>query len=150
MPDVSLGITYTRQQNIDVIPQQLFTAGVIMTWQDPWDWGRRKIERSEKALIRQKACNGLEETKSQILVDVNMKYRDLQDALSLLDADRIAVNAQEEKRRITMNRYKESASLLKDVLEADTSLADANRQYLQDQLAAATARAKLDQAIGED
>ena len=150
VPDVSLGITYTRQQNIDVVPQELLTAGVIVSWQEPFDWGRRKLEQQEKARIVEKAKNGLEETRSQVLVDVNAKYRDLQDALSLLDADRLEVQAQEEKRRITMNRYKENASLLKDVLEADTALADANRQYLQDQLAAATAQAKLSEAIGED
>lgn len=150
IPDVSLGVTYTRQQNIDVVPQELLTAGVIVSWQDPFDWGRRKLEQSEKTRTVEKANNGLQEARSEILVDVNTKYRNLQDALFLLDADRLAVKAQEEKRRITMNRYKESASLLKDVLEADTSLADANRQYLQDQLAAATAKAKLDQAIGED
>lgn len=150
IPDVSLGITYTRQQNIDVVPQQLITAGVIVTWQEPFDWGRRKLERLDKARTVQQADNGLEETKSQIIVDLNTKYRDLQDALDLLSADRAAVNAQEEKRRIAMNRYKESTGLLKDVLEADTALADANRQYLQDQLAASTARAKLDQAAGEE
>ncbi|MEN6357633.1 MAG: TolC family protein [Armatimonadota bacterium] len=150
IPDVSLGVTYTRQQNIDVVPQELITAGIIATWQDPFDWGRKKLERSEKARIAEKANNGLQETKSQVLVDVNMKYRNLQDALSLLDADRLDVKAKEEKRRVTMNRYKENSSLLKDVLEADTDLADANRQYLQDQLAAATARAELDQAVGED
>ncbi|MCE5324405.1 TolC family protein [bacterium] len=149
-PDISLGLTYTRQQNIDVVPQELITAGVIVSWQDPFDWGRRKLERSEKSRIVEKANNGLQETKSQVLVDVNMKYRNLQDALSLLDADRLEVKAQEEKRRVTMNRYKENSSLLKDVLEVDTSLADANRQYLQDQLDAATARAQLDQAVGED
>ena len=150
VPDVSVGLTYTRQQNIDVVPQEILTAGVIVTWQDPFDWGRRGIERSEKARIVEKANNGVQETVSQVQVDVNTKYRDLQDALSLLDAGRLAVNAQEEKRRVTVNRYKENASLLKDVLEADTALADANRQYLQDQLTAATARAKLDQAIGGD
>lgn len=149
-PDVSLGVTYSRQQNIDVIPQQLITAGVILTWQDPFDWGRRKLECNEKSRIAQQACNGLEEAKSQILVDVNTRYRDLQDAMSLLDADRLEVNAQAEKRRVTMNRYKENSSLLKDVLEADTALSDANRQYLQDQMAASTARAKLDQSIGEE
>lgn len=148
-PDVSLGITYTRQQNIDVVPDQLITAGAIVTWSDPFDWGRRKLERLDKAETVRQADNGLEEAKSQILADLNAKYRDLQDALSLVEVDRLQVNAQEEKRRITMNRYKENASLLKDVLEADTALADANRQYLQDQLAASTAAAKLDQAMGE-
>jgi len=147
-PDVSLGLNYTRQQNIAIIPQQLITAGVVVTWQEPFDWGRRNIERSEKARTVQQADNGLEEAKSMIQVDVNMRYRELQDALSLLDTDRIEIKAKEEKRRIAANRYKESAGLLKDVLEADTDLADANRQYLSDQLAASSAQAKLDQAIG--
>lgn len=149
-PDVSLGLTYTKLQNIDVIPQDMLTAGVIVTWNEPFNWGKKKQECEEKAKIVEQADNGLNEAKSQIEVDVNSKYRDLQDALSQLDVDRAEVNAKQEKRRITMNRYKENASLLKDVLEADTDLSDANRQYIQDQLAVSTARAKLDQAIGEE
>jgi outer membrane protein TolC len=150
IPDVSIGVTYTLQQNIDVVPRELFTAGVIATWQDPFDWGRRRMERSEKARTSEQAENGLEEARSQVLVDLNARYRELQDAISLIDADRLDIKAKQEKRRVSMNRYKESAGLLKDVLEADTALADSNRQCLQDQLAASTASAKLDQAIGEE
>ena len=149
-PDVSLGVTYTRLQNIDVVPEQLLTAGVILTWNEPFDWGKGRHERLEKTRTVEQADNGLQESKSQVTVDVSAKYHELMDALSLLDVDKAEVNANQEKRRITMNRYKENASLLKDVLEADTTLADANRRYLQDQLAVSAARARLDQAIGED
>jgi outer membrane protein TolC len=149
-PEFSVGFTYTRFQNIEVIPDQLLTAGVVATWNEPFDWGRRKQERAEKAKNVQEAANGLEEARAEVTVDVDAGYRDLIDAISLLDADSAAVRAKEEKRRVAMNRYKENAALLKDVLESDTELADANRQYLDDQLAVSTAGAKLDQAIGED
>lgn len=149
IPDVGVGITYVRQYNIDVLPQDFLAAGVIINWQDPFDWGRRKLEVSEKVRVAEKAVNGLQETQSQVVADVNTRYRTLEDALSLLNADRLQVKAQEEKLRITTNRYRENASLLKDVLEADAALADANRQHLEDQMSAATARALLDQAIGD-
>lgn len=149
-PDLSLAVTYTRFQNIEVIPDQLLTAGVVATWKEPFDWGRRKNEREEKARAVEQASNGLDEAISEVSADVNARFRELQDSLSLMEADEAAVKAKEEKRRVTMNRYKENASLLKDILQADTELADANRQLIEDQMAAATARAKLDQAIGED
>lgn len=148
IPDVSVGISYTQQLDIAVVPQRIVSAGVIVCWQDPVDWGRRRLEREQKATTIVQADTGLAEARARVQADVNARYRALQDALALLDADRVEIHAQEEKRRVTMNRYTESTNLLKDVLEADTALANAHRQYLQDQLDASTARAKLDEAIG--
>jgi len=51
---------------------------------------------------------------------------------------------------VMSNRYRVQASLLKDVLQAQTSLADANFQYQKALLGFWTAKAEFEKATGED
>ena len=47
------------------------------------------------------------------------------------------------------NQYKEKAALLKDVLQAESELAEANTQFQDAILSAWTAQAQLDKAMGQ-
>ena len=70
--------------------------------------------------------------------------------LSALGATSLAQEAAREKLKVTTNRYQQKAALLKDVLEDQERLADADRQQQQALLSAWTARADLERALGED
>ena len=83
-------------------------------------------------------------------MDVNNSLRELQETRELIRSSQLAREAAQEKVRVTLNKYAQHAALLKDTLEAQAALADANRQY---QLALSsfwTARADFDKALGEE
>ena len=89
----------------------------MLTW-EPFDWGRRRNDVAEKAKTVEQARNGLRETESQIAVEVGAKYRKWQEAALLLKAARTGHEAATEQFRVTSNKYKEEAALIKDLLQA--------------------------------
>jgi outer membrane protein TolC len=115
-----------------------------------FDWGRKKREVSEKARTVSQAENSLRETESQVLLEVNDRFRRLQETCQLI---RIASLAQTQARanvQMASYKYRLEAVLLKDVLQAQTSLADADYEYQKALLSFWTAKADFEKAIGED
>lgn len=147
IPDVSLTLSYVSPQNINFVPRQIATAGVLVSW-EPFDWGRKKRELAEKSRTIEQAEQAERETESAIIVEVNSQFRKLQQAQRLLAIGRLAEETAREQLRVASNRYTAQAALLKDVLHAQTALADANHQYNQALLAFWTARADFEKAIG--
>ena len=149
IPDVSLNFNYQSAQNIYFMPKHNASIGLAVVW-EPFDWGRKRWELSEKDKSLDQARNGLHETQNQVLMEVNGKYRQLQQARSLLTIGQLAQETARENVRILSNRYSMQAALLKDVLQAQTSLTESHHQYRQALLAFWMARADFQKAIGED
>jgi outer membrane protein TolC len=149
IPDVSLSFSYVTPQNINFVPRQIATVGVTLSW-EPFDWGRRKRELAEKRRIVEQADLSVRETESAVLVEVNTKFRKLQQTHQLLAIGRLAEETALEQVRVASNRYTAQAALLKDVLSAQHALAEANHQYQQALLAFWTARADFEKATGGD
>jgi len=147
IPDVSLNFIYASPQNINFVPRQVASIGVAMNW-EPFDWGRKKREIAEKSRTIEQAQLSLSETESAVLIEVNSKFRKLQETRQLLAIGQLAEETAREQLRVASNRYTVKAALLKDVLHAQTALADANHQYQQALLAFWTARADFEKAIG--
>ena len=63
---------------------------------------------------------------------------------------RLSRETAREKLRVTMNQYKQQTVLLKNVLQADTSLAETNRQYEDALLSFWKAKADFEKALGEE
>ena len=106
------------------------TAGFLLTW-EPFDWGRKRNNIREKANTVQQARNGVGETESQINVEVGAKYRKWREAYLLLEASRTAHEAAVEQLRVTTNKYREHAALLKDFLQAQARSSETNSDYQQ-------------------
>ena len=66
----------------------------------------------------------------------------------LVELTRLTQEAAQEKVRTTTNRYKEQSALLKDVLQAQTSLEETRDQYEQAILSLWVASADFEKAIG--
>ncbi|HMV85816.1 MAG TPA: TolC family protein, partial [Blastocatellia bacterium] len=107
-----------------------------------------KRELAEKSRTIEQAEQAERETESAVIVEVNSQFRKLQQAQRLLAIGRLAEETAREQLRVASNRYTAQAALLKDVLHAQTALADANHQYNQALLAFWTARADFEKAIG--
>ncbi|WP_447598249.1 TolC family protein [Nitrospira sp. Nam80] len=150
LPALDLTFNYISLQNVgQVLPSQIVTAGVWLTW-EPFDWGRKQQELAGKRRALTQAQNGVVETEAQAQVDVRNRYRTLLQAQALLPAKRLAKETVQEKLRITKNRYAQKAALLKDVLQAQSDLLDAEAQYSQALSGYWSAKADFSKAIGED
>lgn len=68
----------------------------------------------------------------------------------MLRIARLSQEAAKANVKIASNKYGVQAALLKDVLHAQTSLADANYEYQKALLAFWTAKADFEKAPGED
>jgi outer membrane protein len=149
IPDLSLSLRYQGINNVQVLPQNVTTAGFYLSW-EPFDWGRRHNKVVEAAKTVEQAHNGIQETDSQVAVEVGSKYRKWQEASLLLKASRIAHEAAAEQLRVTGNKYKEQAALLKDLLQAQTQSSETNFQYQQALSSYWSAFAELRKAMGEE
>src|SRR6266576_3625405 len=150
IPDVSVGFTSLSLRNFDeVVPRNIASVGVVMSW-EPFDWGRKKRQLSEKSKTIEQAENSLKETEDQVLIDVGDKFRRLQQTQQALRVARLSQDAEREALRVTQGRYKFEAALLTEVLQSQARLAEANNQYQQALLSFWTAKAELEKALGQD
>ena len=150
LPDVSLNFNYFSPFNFsDFLPKNVAHVGILVEW-DVFDWGRKKHELAAKSRTIEQAANSLRETENRVVIDVNSRYRKLQETSQLLRVTRLAQEAAAANVTVVSNRYRVQASLLKDVLQAHTSLADANYQYQKALLGFWTAKAEFEKATGED
>jgi len=149
IPDLSLSLRYQGINNVRVLPANVTSAGFYLNW-EPFDWGRKRNAVAEKTKTLDQARNGLQETNSQVAVEVGLKYRKWRDSSLLLQAARINHEANAEQLRVTTNKYKEKAALVRDVLDAQAHSADADFQYKQALSNYWTSLADLRRAMGEE
>ncbi|HKZ81144.1 MAG TPA: TolC family protein [Pyrinomonadaceae bacterium] len=124
IPDVSLTFNYISTFNYsDFVPRSVSGLGVQVE-REIFDWGRKKREVSEKARTVSQADNNLLEIESQVLMEVNDRYRRLQESCQLIRIARLAQTQARANVQMAAYKYRLEAVLLKDVLQAQTSLAD--------------------------
>ena len=134
---------------MQVLPQNVATAGFLLTW-EPFDWGRRHNKIVEKTKTVEQARNGIQETESKVAVEVGAKYRKWYDASLLLKASHTAHEAAAEQLRVTSNKYKQEAALLRDLLQAQAQSSETNFEYQQALSSYWSAFAELRKAMGEE
>ena len=149
IPDIAIQAGYFTTANINFLPQNVGSLGGLLTWQ-PWDWGEKRHKVRQAALAEQQAELSLEDTREQILLDVNSKFRHLREARSHLSVAEAIRDAEIEKMRNQKEAYSQQAILLSDLLKQQSSLADAEGQYHQAVLAYWSARADFQKSLGEE
>ncbi|MCW3096469.1 MAG: hypothetical protein JWL77_2087 [Chthonomonadaceae bacterium] len=151
LPDLSLAVSYSGLgSGINGLPDHIWTAGFLLSWKAPFDWGRRKHEIAEKTLGVAQAHLAYEEARSAAQVDVNNQIRREHAAGDLLRAAQAAQTAASERVRVALDQYQAKQILLKDVLQAQAALADTDRQTQDAGLAYRTAQAELRRALGAE
>ena len=147
IPDLSVGFRFSSVENVKLLPQNLLQAGFLLTW-EPFDWDRKKREMDENAKTAQQARHGLNEAQDKVLVEVGDQFRKLRQARQLLLAAQLGQETARENVRVLNVRYEQQESLFKDVLQAQSSLADADDQYQKALLSFWTAKADFERAVG--
>jgi outer membrane protein TolC len=149
IPDFGIAVSYMGIQNVQVLPTNVGVAGFALTW-EPFDWGRRHNRVREKSNTLAQAHNGAQETGSQIGVEVGSKYRKWKEAALLLKATRTDHEAAAEECRVTSNKYKEQAALIRDLLQAQARSSETSFQYQQALSSYWSSLADLRRAMGEE
>jgi outer membrane protein TolC len=145
IPDVDLKVQYLSPFGVATLPKNIAAAGVQVTW-DVFDWGRRKQELAVKDVVIKQARNALETTQSQVLIEVESRYRKLEESRRMLQVVEMAQTAARERVRIAKDRYDGEATLLKDLLEAQAAKADTDYQHQQALSSYLSAQADFDRA----
>jgi outer membrane protein TolC len=149
IPDVSIQASYFSPANINFLPQNIGSVGVLLTWQ-PWDWGEKRHKVRQAALAEQQAGLSVEDTREQVLVDVDSNFRHLRETRSHLAVTEALRDAEAERLRNQKEAYSQRSILLSDLLKQQSSLADAESQYHQAVLAYWSARADFQKTLGEE
>ncbi len=149
IPNISFSMSYTRAVNLEPLPENMAFAGFMMTW-EVFDWGRKRRELAAKTETLAQTRNTTRETESQVMIDVNSKFRNLQATRSQLQASRASQDAAREKLKEMTDKFKNNTALLKDVLQAQTNLAEADSKYQQALSSFWTTKAEFEKATGEE
>ncbi len=149
IPDVSIQASYLSPANINFLPQNIGSVGALLTWQ-PWDWGEKRHKVRQAALAEQQAGLSLEDTREQILVEVDSNFRHLREARAHLAVTEAIRDAETERLRNQKEAYSQRSILLTDLLKQQSSLADAESQYHQAVLAYWSAQADFQKTLGEE
>src|SRR5215472_9264393 len=149
IPDVGAAFHYTSPFNTSILPTNIAAAGFEMRW-EPFEWGRRRDEVKQKDIVVEQSKYQLDEARSQVLLEVDSSFRKLAESRSLLAVTEAARAAANEKLREVNDKFKQSAALLRDVLDQQATVATADKDYEESLLAFWSAKASFEKALGEE
>jgi outer membrane protein TolC len=149
IPDVAIQASYVSPANINFLPQNVGSVGALLTWQ-PWDWGEKRHKVRQAVLAEKQAGLSAEDTREQILLEVDSNFRHLREAHAHLAVTEALRDAETEKMRNQKEAYSQQSILLSDLLKQQSSVADAESQYHQAVLAYWSARADFQKTLGEE
>ncbi|MEM6583236.1 MAG: TolC family protein [Pseudomonadota bacterium] len=148
LPDLDLSLRYTRLYDTALIPDTEAYVGLRARW-EIFDWGRKKSELASKNARIQSAENSARNLKDRVAIDVRRSFRSIAEAEQAVEVARLSQAAARDKLRVLMNQYKQQATLLQNVLDAESDLDRANNAYNRAVLSVYRAQAELERAVGD-
>ena len=121
-------LRYLHPATSDRLPQNVALVGVELNW-EPWDWGQKRQEAAEREKAMQQAKTTAAELRSRIILDVNTRFRRLEETKMQLRVTNLGLDAARERLQVTTTRYAEGSVLLADVLQSQAAVAAAHDRY---------------------
>ena len=149
IPEVALMVSNAMPFNNDVLPTNMTSAGISMSY-EPFTWGRRKAEMTEKRHALEQAENALRDKRSAATVQIAALLRKTEEAAAQIAVRRLEAEAASERLRVTKTKFQQLAARPDEVFNASASLTHAAAREQEAISAYWTARADYEQAIGED
>ena len=149
IPDVSLSVSRTTPIHVDVLPDNLTSAAVVVSW-EPFTWGRRSAELAQKRLIVEQAENTLADKRAIAAVEIAAQRRKLEDATAQIGVRHLELEATRERLRVTKVKFEQHAARPDELFAASASLTQAAARQQEAVSAYWTARADYEKAIGEE
>lgn len=149
LPDLDVSVHYLSPFGVNFVPTNVAGLGLEFNW-EPWDWNRRKHEVNEKTIKVEESKVNLDETKSQVLLNVDKEFREVHEAQVAVAVAAAARESSREKLREVTEQYGQKTKLLRDVLQQQASVEKANSEYKEALASFWSARAQLQKAMGEE
>jgi len=149
IPDVGIAFNYVSNFNVDVLPRNMTSIGFELKW-EPWDWGRRKDIVNQKKVTETQAQTQLHDAQARVLMDVNTRFRKLEESRMLISVAQAERDAAQQRLREVTNKYEQQSVLLSDVLHQQASAAGASDDYQQALLGFWSAKSEFEKSLGED
>jgi outer membrane protein len=149
IPDVGIAFNYASNFNVDVLPRNMTSIGFELKW-EPWDWGRRKDIVNQKKITETQAQTQLHDVQARVLMDVNARFRKLEESRLLISVAQAERDAAQQRLREVTNKYEQQAVLLSDVLRQQASTASASDDYQQALLGFWSAKSDFEKSLGEE
>jgi len=139
--------------NQRIFPQQnkfkdTWDVGVNLSW-DIWNWGTASHQTGEASAQLEQTKDQLKSTRDLITLEVTQNYLTMLQNKDKIIAAQSSVEQAEENYRLTADKFKEGLALNSDLLDAETSLLQANTNYIQSIADFNISKAKLEKAIGQ-
>jgi len=149
IPDIAASFHYISPFGVNFVPTNIMGLGIEFSW-EPFDWGRRRDVVSEKTIAVEQSKLNLDQTKANVLVNLDKQFRALQEARMAVDVASAQQEATHEKLREVTQQFEQKTKLLRDVLQQQSAVEKSNADYNEAIASFWTAKANFQKALGED
>lgn len=149
IPQVGIQYLFFSPFTIEAFPSNINSVGVSLKW-DLWDWGYKRHLMDEKQRGIEQSQLNLAETRSQVVIDLNNRFRKLREARAGVKVAQLGQEAEKQKLRVVLEQYKQNAALLSALQTEQANMAQAASQYQQALSSFWSARSEFEKALGED
>jgi outer membrane protein len=149
IPDVGIRYLFFSPFSAEGLPTNINSLGIQLKW-DLFDWGNKRHLMDEKQRNIEQSRLNLAETSSQVVIDLDNRFRKLREARASLRVSQLAEQAEKEKLQVVLDQYKQKATLLSNLQTEQSNMAQAAAQYQQALSAFWSARSEFEKSLGKD
>jgi outer membrane protein len=149
IPDVGIKYLFFSPFTIQGFPSSVNSLGISFKW-DLYDWGNKRHLMDEKQRNIEQSQLNLTETQSQVVIDLDNRFRKLREARAGLKVAELGEDAEKQKLQVVMEQYKQKTALLSTLQTEQANMAQAEAQYQQALSTFWSARSEFEKSLGED
>ena len=123
-------------------------VGVALSWK-LWDWGNTssKVDEAEQTVLQAKTASNL--LREGIELEVRKNFLNMLSQKNKIYASLAALESAKEDYRITKNKFDQQTISSSDLIDAESSLLEAETNYTITQIDFEIAKTNLKKAVGE-
>ena len=149
IPEIGVHYLFFSPFTVSGLPSNINSLGISLKW-DVFDWGQKRHLMDEKQRNIEQSHLSLTETQSQVVIDVDNRFRKLREARASLKVAQLGEGAEKQKLQVVLEQFKQKATLLSNLQTEQANMAQATAQYQQALSTFWTARADFEKSLGED
>lgn len=154
-PEVAIQYDYIKEgDHLDVSGSEFhdderWQAMAVFTWTF-WEWGKTNSAVREKVSLKRQVLLTKSSLEENIGLEIKRAALELDQAEKNIPSTKKAVEQAEENLRVNQERYKAQVTTMTEVLDAQTLLTQARRNYFGALIEHQVAKARLNRAMGEN
>ena len=149
LPDIGASFHYLSPFGVNFVPTNVMGAGIELTGSPSTGDAAAMWSTKRPSQVEQSKLN-LDQTKANVLVDVDKEFRALQEARMAVDVAAAQQDASRVKLQEVTDKYGQKTVLLRDVLQQQAAVEKANADYNEAIASFWTAKANFEKALGAD